>query len=157
MGQEQHIALLIEYCEGRPARELVHVEPIEPGRFRLCYSPGFVQGVAAGDELRVLDEHGAFEVTRRAGNVCVQLFSEGKNAPSGELVSAVEKLGGALDGRIDQGLVFTIPVAVGFANMEATFERWVADHPGWEWGYGNVYDLKDGVTPLNWWTAESPP
>jgi hypothetical protein len=23
--------------------------------------------------------------------------------------------------------------------------------PNCEWYYGNVYDLKDGVTPLNWW------
>lgn len=47
--------------------------------------------------------------------------------------------------------MFTIPVATGFRAVEAVFDGWVAEHPGWEWAYGNVYDPADGVTPLGWW------
>jgi hypothetical protein len=63
----------------------------------------------------------------------------------------VAQLGGSQDGAIERGLAFTIPVSAGFAAVEAVFNAWVAEHAGWEWHYGNVYDPADGVTPLGWW------
>ena len=45
----------------------------------------------------------------------------------------------------------TVPVSAGFPAIEAVFNAWVAEHPGWEWSFGNVYDPADGVTPLGWW------
>jgi hypothetical protein len=35
--------------------------------------------------------------------------------------------------------------------IEFVFIEFVAAHPGTEWMFGNVYDPRDGVTPLNWW------
>jgi hypothetical protein len=148
-----HVLLLIEYRDGRPLKEPVHAEALGSQRFRLLHSPGFVQGIAAGDEFRLLTEDGAFEVLHRAGNVAVQVFSPEPVASfRAELTQRVESLGGVLDGGIEQGLVFTIPVRVGFRMIEALFNRAAAEHAGLEWYYGNVYDPRDGVTPLNWWS-----
>jgi hypothetical protein len=133
----------------------VHAIELGEGRFRLLYSPGFVQGIAAGDEFRLLDHHGAFEVTRHAGNVAVQVFRFEPLAPLAEgLVRRVAELGGVLDGQIERGMVFTIPITAGFPAIESVFNEFVSAHPGTEWMFGNVYDTRDGVTPLNWWVNE---
>ena len=58
-----HLLLLIEHKDGQARREPVHAERLPSGNYRLLSSPGFVQGIAAGDEFRVLDEDGTFEVT----------------------------------------------------------------------------------------------
>ena len=152
MPVEQHVHLLIEYRNGVPAQEPVHAIELGDGRFRLLYSPGFVLGIAAGDEFRLLDEAGKFEVIRRSGNLAVQVYSRDPvDSIVGEATSRVAKLGGVLDGRIERGIVFTIPIQAGFSAIEELFKSLVADHPEMEWFYGNVYDPTDGITPLNWW------
>lgn len=150
-----HLLLLIEYADGRPLREPVHVEPLGGGRYRLRYSPGFVRGIAAGDEFRLVDgEDGAFEVIRRAGNVAVQVYCAEPVAPHrAELERLAAAAGGVLEGGVERGLVFTFPISVGFGAIERVFDGWVRSHVGWEWYYGNVYDPADGVTPLNWWAG----
>ncbi|MBX3442483.1 MAG: DUF4265 domain-containing protein [Planctomyces sp.] len=152
MGAEQHVLLLIGFRQGQPLHEPVHAEAIGPGRYRLLYSPGLVQGIAAGDEFRLTDDTGAFEVTRRSGNLAVQVFANEPVAPYvAELAACISRLGGSLDGKIERGLTFSIPVAIGFAAVEDFFTRWADGHEGWEWYYGNVYDPADGITPLLWW------
>jgi hypothetical protein len=149
---ERHLLLLIEYRQGQPIQEPVHVQEIGQGRFRLLYSPGLVQGIAAGDEFRIVGNDGAFDVTRRGGNLAVQVFSTAPVAPlRAVLEERVARLGGTLDGAIEHGLVFTVPVSVGFPAIEAVFNTWADEHDGWEWYFGNVYDPTDGVTPLEWW------
>lgn len=155
MSNERHLMLLIEYRQGRPLREPVHAADLGEGMFRLLYTPGMVQGIAADDEFRLIGEDGAFEIIRRGGNLAVQVFSREPVAPQrAELIDRVAQLGGRLDGAIERGLAFTIPVSVGFAAVEAVFNRWVDEHAGWEWYYGNVYDPADGVTPLGWWAEQ---
>ena len=113
-----------------------------------------MQGVAGGDDIRVLNDDGKFEVVRRGGNLAIQVFANDPVEPlRDELAQQVAKLDGVLDGAIEYGLVFTIPVAAGFQAIESVFNAWVDQHPGWEWYYGNVYDPSDGVTPLNWWNS----
>lgn len=122
MNNEQHLLLLIEYRDGQPLKEPVHVQVLGPGAYRLLYSPGFVQGIAAGDEFRLPGEDGAFEVTRRGGNLAIQLFSLEPVAPfQAELAEQVQRLGGTLDGAIERGLVFTVPVSAGFPAVETLF------------------------------------
>jgi hypothetical protein len=151
----QHVRLLVEYRDGKPSVEPVHAVELYEGRFRLLYSPGFVQGIAAGDEFRLLDEHGAFEVTLRSGNVAVQVFGSEPLAPVAEgLVRRIAELGGVLDGRIERGMVFTIPGAAGFPAIESVLNEFVSSHPGTEWLFRNVYDPTDGVTPLHLWIQE---
>jgi hypothetical protein len=120
----------------------------------LLHSPGFVQGIAAGDEFQILDQQGAFRVLHRSGNIAVQVFSEVPVDPIvGEFTRRVAEIGGVLDGRIERGMVFTIPIQAGFPTIEALFNELVAAHAGMEWFYGNVYDPRDGMTPLGWWTG----
>jgi hypothetical protein len=153
-GSEQHLLLLIEHRHGRPLKEPVHAEPIGGGVYRLLFTPGLVQGIAAGDEFRLVDDDGAFVVTRRGGNLAVQVFSRSSVAPlQAELANRVARLGGRLDGAVERGLAFTVPLSAGFPAVEKLFDAWVAQHPGWEWCFGNVYDPADGATPLGWWTG----
>jgi hypothetical protein len=152
MGSEHHLLLLIDSRQGLPGKEPVHAEQIRPEVFRLLYSPGLVLGIAAGDEFKLVGDEGAFEVTLRGGNLAVQVFSQSPvEQYRDELAKRVTSVGGRLDGSVDRGIVFTIPVSVGFATVESLFNPWVAAHTGWEWYYGNVYDPADGITPLGWW------
>lgn len=155
MPTVRHLLLLAEHHAGQPVREPVHVEELPGGEYLLLFSPGLVLGLAAGDRFRLLDSEGRFEGTRRGGNLAVQVFSERPLGKQREgLVASVVQLGGKLDGEFqDRGLVFTIPVSAGFPAVEAVFNTFVAETPGTEWFYGNVYDPSDGVTPLNWWTT----
>lgn len=154
MTVEQHVDLLIEYRDGKPAKEPVHVVDLGDGRFHLLYSPGFVLGIAAGDEFRLLDEDGKFEIICRSGNVAVQVYSRSPVNPAvQEVTQRVSEIGGALDGKTERGMVFTIPVKAGFPVIEETFNAIVKDYPDMEWFYGNVYDPGDGITPLNWWVG----
>ncbi len=147
-----HIELLIEYRNGRAQKEPVHAEQIGEGKYRILHSPGFVQGIAAGDTVRLNSEDGSFEVIERAGNIAVQLFSETPfDDRKKDITQKVEGIGGFLDGAIDRGMVFTIPLSAGFAEIERILGQILEEYPGTEWYYGNVYDPTDGITPLNWW------
>ena len=147
-----HIHLLVTSSNGPAGTEPVHAVHLGPNRYRVVSSPGFVLGVAAGDEVELLDSSGAFRVLCRSGNVAVQLFSTAPVAPHLlALEEAVSSLGGTVDGSIEHGVVCTLHHSVGFPAIEAIFNAWLSSHPGWEWGYGNVFDPTDGVTPLGWW------
>ena len=150
---EVHIHLAIHGARAG-AKEPVHAEAMGGSRYRLLSSPGFVVGVAAGDEIDLLGDDGQFRVVRRGGNVAVQLFSKEPVAGFRDAIAAAvrNELGGVLDGGVERGLVFTIPAAVGFAAIEALFDYEVHTRPGTEWMYGNVYDPDTGE-PLGWWTG----
>lgn len=138
---------------GRPAYEEVLAEWVDGNRYRLIKSPGLVLGVAAGDEIELCDNE-SFRVLRRAGNVCVQLFSSDPDLLQQcerHLTPLLRALGGWLDGRAEKELVFTIPAEVGFRPIEQALGGASQLFKGIEWYYGNVYDPVDGVTPLNWW------
>jgi hypothetical protein len=139
---------------GAKRREPVHVQELPGGRYQVLHSPGFVDGVAAGDEIELTDDAGHFRVRRRGGNLAVQIFSVEPVRPfKDELATQVcEQLAGHLDGGIDRGLVFTIPLTTGFTAIEALFDGFVRGHPGCEWSYGNVYDPETGA-PLGWWNS----
>jgi hypothetical protein len=95
-------------------------------------------------------------VIHRSGNIAIQVFSEEPVDPVvEEITRGVAELGGVLDGRIERGMVFTIPIQAGFAAIDAFFNALVAEHPEMVWMYGNIYDATDGVTPLNWWLTST--
>jgi len=150
---QQHISLAVH---GGRGTEPVHVEVLDGGRYRLLHSPGFVTGVAAGDEIELLDKAGHFRVLRRGGNLAVQIFSREPVQPfRDELAAGVRtRLSGTLDGGIEHGLVFTIPLSTGFGAIEEFFDTFVQTHTETEWLYGNVYDPDTG-SPLGWWDATS--
>lgn len=139
-----------------PVLEAVPAVPTdEPDTFRLVATPGLVGGVAAHDVVRV-GESGTFSVIRRGGNLAVWVLARDlADEAIAELDMEVQRLGGYLDGgggaRQASVRVFTVPVTAGFASVEQALDAFVARHPGTEWYFGNVYDPRDGVTPLNWW------
>jgi uncharacterized protein DUF4265 len=145
-----HIDLVV-IGGGPGATQPVEVEPLGNGEYRILYSPGLVEGIAAGDVIHVTDPGlGLFDVLVRGGNVAVKLGAPEPLEPSLAAVCAdVEALGGRLDGAIERAAVWTIPVSAGFAQIEKAMAAAVARIPGAEWWYGNVYD--DEGKPLGWW------
>jgi hypothetical protein len=150
---ETHVQL---HVHGGKGLEHVHAEPVGDRRYRVLSSPGFVLGVAAGDEIELAGEDGQFRVLQHGGNLAVQLFSKEPVRAFRESLGAKvrDSLKGVLDGGIERGLVFTIPIETGFDVVEAFFDGVVREIPGTEWMYGNVYDPETG-SPLGWWTSPS--
>ncbi len=109
------------------SREVLEVERLGDGGFRLLQSPAFVWGIAAADK-------GA--------------------APIRRLIGDVASMRGVLDGGPERMLVFTIPVKAGFARIESAFNRLQKSLEGAGWWYGNVYDRND--RPLGWWGESAP-
>jgi hypothetical protein len=137
--------------QGGPVLEEIPAVETAPGRYVLASSPGLAQGAAAGDTIALHDD-GTFDVVERGGNLAVQLLARHFDERAvAELVADVEGLGGRLDGGHDRLRVFTVPVAAGFGRVEDVFNAYATRHPGAEWYFANVYDERDGVTPLNWW------
>ena len=136
--------------------EVLPVADVGPGRHCLLASPGFVEGLAAGDEFELdSDAPLGHRVVRRGGNLCVWFYHSEPLSESSEVTADVrriaESLGGHLDGGYSRMLVLTIPFAAGFDAVAHAFDDAVRRHAGASWRYGNVYDPADGMTPLNWW------
>jgi hypothetical protein len=140
---------------GSQAVEQVPVEELGPNHFRLLHSPGMVEGLAAGDEIEIArDEELGFRVIRRSGKVCAWFYMDVRERQLLEnhpIRQDVEELGGRLDGGAPGLLVFTFPPPVNLARIEEVLSGWVTKIPGSSWMFGNVYDPRDGKTPLNWW------
>jgi len=152
-GREQHVDLGVAGArEG--LTQPVPARRMEDGTFEILASPGLVQGVAAGDIIRLSDRHkGAFDVIKHGGNVCVQVIRSAGIAPVVQLLQPrLQALSGRLDGQIQKGAVFTVPVTAGFQAIEDALAEAVKSFEDVEWYYGNVYG-PDGITPLNWWLA----
>jgi hypothetical protein len=136
---------------GQPVFEEVVAVPEHGGCFRLLRSPGLAQGIAAGDTFEV-DGSGGFKVLKRGGNVAIQIFvTEKMTDVEREASRRLEPLGASLDGKTTKQIVYTVPVKVGFPALEMALRGVVDRYPSVEWFYGNVYDSKDGTTPLGWW------
>jgi hypothetical protein len=133
------------------ATQPVEVEQLDDGSYRVLFSPGFVEGVAAGDVIRITDPKlGHFVVVERGGNLAVKF---GATSPIAAVLpsisSALAPLGGRMDGAIDKAAVWTVPAAAGFAAIDRIMVAAVGRMPGGEWWYGNVYDEQG--QPLRWW------
>jgi len=153
-----HLELLIEYRDGLPVREQVHAEHLGNGRFCLLHSPGLVLGIAAGDEFIFEGEDGAFHVLKRGGNLSITLYSADAISPHLEQLKAIAaSISGTLDGSTRKAAILTVPVRVGFPAVETALNSYCSSHPELEWYYGNVYDPRDGVTPLRWWEPSDQP
>ena len=150
MVEPRHIELAVEGA--RPGgTQPVEVEPLGNEEYRVLASPGFVEGIAAGDVIRVTDAgRGLFEVLSRGGNIAVKFVTRG---PIADLLAGLnadlEALGARLDGAIERAAVWTIPVTAGFQRIETAMAGAVARAPGSGWWYGNVHDERG--EPVRWW------
>lgn len=140
-----------------PAKvEILDVRELGPNHYQLVYSPGLVEGLAAGDEFELCaDAPLGFRILQRSGNLCVWFFfqepGQNRGTEGAQVRAAVERMGGVCDGGMGFVLVFTIPISVGIPVVVELFDELVSQYEGACWMFGNVYDPNDGVTPLNWW------
>ena len=136
--------------------EVLPVVAMGDGRYLLLASPGFVEGLAAGDVFELdASAAGGHRVLRRGGNLCVWFYhaepvDESRTATA-DIRLVAESLGGRLDGGYSHMIVLTVPLAAGFDAVANAFDQAARRHAGSAWLYGNVYDPSDGMTPLNWW------
>lgn len=156
-GEEPRQLVVSVYSNGvRQGEESLPVAALGRGRYRLLASPGFVEGLAAGDEFELdASAPSGHRVLHRGGNLCVWFYhaeplSESSVATA-DARRVAESLGGRLDGGYSRMLVLTVPLAAGFDAVARAFDDAVRRHAGSAWLYGNVYDPSDGMTPLNWW------
>ena len=149
MHMNNHINLIVEGSGG--GTQPVEVELISPKVYRILFSPGFVEGVAAGDVIRVTDERaGEFEVIEYGGNVSVKISDTSRIIEKlPEIYSILSQVNARHDGNLEHVTVWTIPVESGFKAIEASITRAceLLEDPAW-W-YSNVYDSQDN--PINWW------
>lgn len=139
-------------ADGQPVAERLQVMEQEDGTFVLARSPAFVKGVAKGDKIKLNKDDHSFELITHSGNLCVRIFArENIEQLAEDITPLFEKLGGELDMQAERMLVFSIHVSCGFDKIENILEDHVGEETQSAWLYGNVYDPRDGVTPLNWW------
>lgn len=141
--------------EGKPVLERVEAYALDrEGWFELKRTPLFIRNLASGDVFRLSeDEPGEFAVMQRSGRLAIRVFRKSAvDVMERELTPEVEKLGGRLELASERALVYTLHVNIGFSAVEALFDGFMGRFAGSVWYYGNVYDPRDGVTPLNWWT-----
>jgi hypothetical protein len=145
----KHINLYIEGTKSDT--QPVEVESVSTDVYRILYSPGFVEDIAAGDVIRVTDQaRGAFEVIKYGGNVSVKISDiESIINKLQSLDEALSKVGARLDGNLEHVAVWTIPVESGFQKIEVAIAKACELLKEPTWWYGNVYDAQGN--PLNWW------
>lgn len=140
----------------RQGEESLPAIEVGPGRYRLLASPGFVEGLAAGDEFELSpDSPLGYRVLARGGNLCAWFYFphevDAESHEVGELSRIAEALGGRLDGGWSRMAVLTVPLSAGWAAIESALNGALERLGGTSWLYGNVYDPIDGVAPLRWW------
>lgn len=139
-------------ANGQPIVEKLQVRELEDGTLQLVQSPAFAKGLASGDTLRMLPQSREFDLVKRSGNLSIRVFSKGDiQHLSDDLTPELEKLGGELERETPRMLGYCIHVSCGFETIETILNRYVGLDGQSQWMYGNVYDPKDGITPLNWW------
>lgn len=136
--------------DGQPVVERLQVIVNEDNSCQLVKSPAFVKGIASGDVIKLEDDSREFTIEKRSGNLAIRVYCRDDSSELvDELSPPIEKLGGDLDLETPRMLVYSIHVSCGFQQIENILNSVVSDDVMWV--YGNVYDPKDGQTPLNWW------
>ncbi|MEC8427883.1 MAG: DUF4265 domain-containing protein [Pseudomonadota bacterium] len=136
--------------DGNPVVERLSVRVNEDDSCQLVKSPAFIKGIASGDTIKLEQGTQDFTLVKRSGNLAIRVISrEDIGDVAEQLTPALEKLGGELDIETPRMLVYSIHVSCGFTEIEAILNKAVSESVIWL--YGNVYDPKDGQTPLNWW------
>ena len=151
------IELLADYRDGKPVYEAIPARALGDGTFEILSSPGFAPGFARGDIVRKNpQERLGYTVEKRGGNVCVQAFFRAYSQEEYIKIARIVEsnrgvIEGGKDGRSGNLLIFAFHVSAGFSKIENTMEEITKLFLLDKWIYGNVYDTKDGKTPLNWW------
>ena len=123
--------------------------------FEVKKSPLFIRNLARGDIIYIDKQApGQYKLLQRSGNLAVRIFRKTDlNVLEMTLTPEIEKLDGKLEIKTDRALSYSLHVNLGFSAIEALFDNAMASFPDSVWYYGNVYDPRDGTTPLNWWDS----
>jgi hypothetical protein len=121
---------------------------ISGSRVTLTHSPGLALGIAAGDVIDV-ESDGSYELVSHGGNIAVHIY--GDPAVARSIEPKITGIGGWWDGGVKNLTIYTFPADAKFSKIEPILNELASGASHVEWYYGNVYDLADGVTPLNWW------
>jgi hypothetical protein len=154
-GKITDISMVAGKVDGHPFFEKLPAEQLDGHTFRLMASPGFANGFAKHDVIKVDPScPTGFCVQERSGNICVQIFYAGSKEQARTYFSSkFEAIGGSLDGGNDGSgghlLIYNVPVSVGFKAIEAVLANPPLELRVENWMYGNVYD--EVGEPLNWW------
>jgi len=156
--KHQHVKIAV--IDAAPSGvENVPARALGENKWELIRSPLYAIKVASGDVVQILnDETGAFNIVSRGGNVCVHFYLGKENADDYEFTTDVAKeiteeidaFGGSMDGVKAGLIVFTLPIGMGFSEIESVFAGALERYQGAVWQYSNVYDTVTGE-PLNWW------
>lgn len=139
-------------ADGSPVAERIQVVEADDESFVLVRSPAFIKGLAKGDQISFDNDDKSFELIKRSGNLCIRVFArEDIEQLAEDMTPEFDKLGGELDFESPRMLVYSIHVSCGFDAIEKILNEHICEDSNSMWLYGNVYDPKDGVTPLNWW------
>lgn len=138
---------------GERVYENLPVTPLGNNKYKILSSPGLVLGIAKDDEIQYFPDSGEFDLISRGRNLCIQLYLSPNGVKDLEMLTSQIKneLEGTIDGFTKKQAVFSVPVKIGFSKLEKILNQFVQTNPDCKWYYGNVYDIADGVTPLNWW------
>lgn len=136
---------------GEAVYENVLASRVSGSRVKLTHSPGLALGIAAGDVIDV-ESDGSYKLVSHGGNIAVHIYGDPLVARSIE--SKIAGIGGWWDGGVKNLTIYTIPADAKFSKIEPILNELVSGESQVEWYYGNVYDLADGVTPLNWWLKQ---
>lgn len=150
------LPLLFDQANGR--REFVLAEPGGAANIFIVRSiPAFTYGLGLNDCVRLLDqESGAYEVTKRGGQIVVRLYVDGSldHPLIACLVDEVVKRGGLFEVARNTPrnghkslLLISLDVEAGFKAIESLMGEYETQE--FQWEYGNVYDAAG--KPLNWW------
>ncbi len=156
----EHVRIAV-FDAATPGSELIPARPLGDDNWELIRSPLYAMQVASGDVVKVIDpKSGAFEVVKRGGNVCIQLYLGPDEADDADatarlaeaITTLIEPLGGRIDG-MTRGLIScTLPVTAGFPVIESTLNAAARESEGAQWQFANVYDTGTGE-PLGWWSG----
>ena len=140
----EHILLpvLDESRTREVTREMLEVERTSTG-LRLLHSPAYVDGIAGGDVIELDDAQlSGYRLASRGGNLAVVVIftsQDQREEAETQLAAGARQLDGQCDGGPPRVLVFTIPVASGFASIEGLFGAVPQRFPGAVWYLGNVH------------------
>ncbi len=161
MSQVVHIRIPVWSAEGWLGPELVEAREAAGGRFVILCPPRFAYGLAVGDEIELdATRPAGFRVTRHSRNLTIWVYCQ-TDASARALASAsatlLSEISATLEGVPNGMLIITAPLAAGWSAIEAVMNQLVARDPTACCEYANVYDVEDGVTPLNWWLEPTGP
>jgi len=138
-------------------QEMVLVDEISDGLYKVKNIPAFVYGVGYEDTVKLISHKtGEFHVIQRSGNVTIRFFHEG-SLDNNEIDNLIEKIlsnkgvyeiGKNTDSKKGTSLLLiSFPVSLGFENIEKLMNTFC--HGNEKWEYGNIYSQNGD--PLNWW------